>query len=122
MGTHIVGRSDTIPVGGRQIVNVEGREIGVFNVHGRFYALLNDCAHLGGPVCTGEVLGRLTAEVLPGGETREFFTQEGEIVCCPWHGWEYEIPTGACLADARFRLQTFPVAVEDGVVKVTVPS
>ena len=42
-------------------------------------------------------------------------------MACPWHGWEFEIPTGACLADARFRLQTFPVAVEDAVVKVTLP-
>ncbi len=121
MGIHVVAKTDAIPVGGRRILTVEGREIGVFNVNGRYYALLNDCAHLGGPVCTGEVLGKLTAEVLPGGETREFFTQEGEIVCCPWHGWEYEIPTGRCLADSRFHLQTFPVAVEDGVVKVSLP-
>jgi nitrite reductase (NADH) small subunit len=120
MGDHVVGRADAIPVGGRQIVTVEGREIGVFNVGGRFYALLNDCAHLGGPVCTGEVLGRLTAEVLTGGETREFFTQEGQIVACPWHGWEFEIPTGVCLADPRFRLRTFPVTVEEGLVKVTI--
>ena len=121
MGIHVIGKAEAIPVGERQFVTVEGREIGVFNVNGRFYAVLNDCPHLGGPVCKGEVLGKLTAEVLPGGETREFFTQEGEIVACPWHGWEFEIPTGACLADARFRLRTFPVTIEDGLVKVTVP-
>jgi 3-phenylpropionate/trans-cinnamate dioxygenase ferredoxin subunit len=107
MGMHIIGRADEIPVGGRRILTVDGREIGVFNVGGRLFALLNDCAHLGGPVCTGEVMGKLTAEVLPDGEMREFFTQEGEIVACPWHGWEFEIPTGAWLADPRFRLQTF---------------
>ncbi len=121
MGAHIVAKGDEIPVGGRQIATIDGREIGVFNVGGRFYALLNECAHLGGPVCSGEVLGKLTAEVLPGGETREFFTQEGEIVACPWHGWEFEIPTGVCLADPRFRLQAFPVTVEDGLVKILLP-
>ena len=42
-------------------------------------------------------------------------------MACPWHGWEFEIPTGVCLADPRFRLQTFPVAVEDAMVKVTLP-
>jgi nitrite reductase/ring-hydroxylating ferredoxin subunit len=78
-GTHVVGRAGEIQVGGRQIVSVGGREIGVFNVGGRFYALLNECAHLSGPACTGGVLGELTAEVLPEGEVREFFTQEGEF-------------------------------------------
>ena len=67
------------------------------------------------------MLGKLTAEVLRGGEVREFFTKEGEIVCCPWHGWEFEIPTGVCLADTRFRLQTFPVTVEDRLVKIVLP-
>ena len=121
MGTHAIGKASAIPEGDRRIVTLEGREIGVFNVGGRFYALQNECAHLGGPVCTGEVLGKLTAEMLPQGEVREFFTQEGEIVACPWHGWEFEIPTGVCLADPRFRLQTFSVAVEDGLVRVTLP-
>ena len=121
MGTHVVAKAEAIPVGGRQLVTVEGREIGVFNVKGCLFALRNDCPHLGGPVCTGEILGRLTAEVLPEGEVREYFTQEGEILCCPWHGWEFEIPTGACLADPRFHLQTFPVTVEQGQVKVTLP-
>jgi len=121
MGTHTVAKADEIPPGGRKILSVGGREVGVFNVGGRFYALLNDCAHQGGPVCTGEVLGKLTAEVLPEGEVREFFTQEGEVVACPWHGWEFEIPTGVCLADPRFRLQTFPVAVENGILTVTLP-
>lgn len=121
MATHIVAKAEEIPVGGRRILTLEGREVGVFNVGGRFCALLNECAHQGGPVCTGEVLGKLTAEVLPGGEVREFFTQEGEIVACPWHGWEFEIPTGTCLADPRFRLQSFPVTLEDGLLKVTLP-
>ena len=43
-------------------------------------------------------------------------------VACPRRGWDFEIPTGVCLADPRFRLQTFPVTVEGGMVKVTIPS
>ena len=50
MGTHAVGRADEIPAGGRRILRLDGREIGIFNVAGRFYALLNDCAHLGGQI------------------------------------------------------------------------
>ena len=48
---------DEIPPGGRKIVEVAGRTIGVFNVDGEFFALLNRCPHQGGPLCTGNTLG-----------------------------------------------------------------
>ena len=36
-----------------KLVTIEGREIGVFNVHGEFYALRNRCPHQGGALCKG---------------------------------------------------------------------
>ena len=45
---------------------------------------------------------------------------EGEIVACPWHGLEYHIPTGRCLAFSNIKLRTYKVLVEDGKVKVRV--
>ncbi|MEM7530575.1 MAG: hypothetical protein AAF639_00240 [Chloroflexota bacterium] len=41
----------------------------------------------------------------------------GEILVCPWHGWEFHLLTGEALADRR-RLQHFPVVVENGMVYV----
>ena len=48
------GRRDaslTSPRARTAIVSVDGREVGVFNIGGRLYGLLNRCAHQGGPLC-----------------------------------------------------------------------
>ena len=49
---------------------------------------------------------------------------EGKItdgcVVCPWHGMEFNVTTGRCLARKRGRLRQFRVTVEDNQVKVTV--
>jgi len=41
MATHV----EDIPPGGRKVVRLEGREVGVFNLDGEFYALKNSCPH-----------------------------------------------------------------------------
>ena len=95
MAKHIIGTVDEIPPGERKLVILEGREIGVFNVHGEFYALRNRCPHQGGALCKGRVSGFVTARV-PG----EYeYTRKGEILRCPWHGWEYDIKTGQSWVD-----------------------
>ena len=54
---HVVAAVGEIAEGGRKFVNVEGREIGVFNVKGEFFALLNRCPHAGASLCRGTVIG-----------------------------------------------------------------
>lgn len=103
-----------IPPGSRRIFEVDGRAIGVFNLAGSYYALSNVCTHQGGPVCNGQVLPRLTAEVLPDGEVREVLSPEPDIVVCPWHGWEFDVRTGECLANPRKSLPSYKVIEEDG--------
>ena len=63
----VVGKTAEIPVGGRKIiVPFRGRAgIGIFNVGGAFYALRNICPHKRGPLCTGEVAGRSSADAPP---------------------------------------------------------
>jgi nitrite reductase/ring-hydroxylating ferredoxin subunit len=107
----------------RIVVPFRGRAgIGVFNVGGAFYALRNLCPHKSGPLCTGRVSGRIVAEAPP--SDRPLLTddyrveRDGEIIRCPWHLWEFEIATGRCLVDARARVKTYPVRVEDGMVVV----
>jgi 3-phenylpropionate/trans-cinnamate dioxygenase ferredoxin subunit len=116
MTRHVVCAADEIPPGGRRIVDLDGRSIGVFNVAGRFYALANRCPHRGGALCAGRVCGT----VLPTGDRSFAYGRQGEILRCAWHGWEFEIATGRALADPSVRARTFPVAVEDGAVVVTV--
>ena len=104
-----------VPPGERQLVEVDGVSIGVFNIGERFVAVRNVCPHAFGPVC----LGRVGGTTLPGppGELR--WGREGEILACPWHGWEFDLLTGCALADRRRHLHVYPVRVCEGEVLVT---
>ena len=44
--------------------------------------------------------------------------REGEILACPWHGWEFDLLTGEALVDRRKRLRLYPVTVRDDTVYV----
>jgi len=53
MARHIVATVDDIPPGKRMLVNVRGREIGIFNVDGEYLAISNRCPHEGASLCKG---------------------------------------------------------------------
>lgn len=110
-----VATLDEIPPGSRKLVEVEGRSIGVFNVHGQFVAVLNVCPHELAPVCRGRVSGT----TLPSAPGEFCWGREGEILSCPWHGWEFDLLTGRALTDEKKRLRLFPVSIEDETVFVT---
>ena len=57
MSRHVVATVDEIAPGNSKLVTVKGREIGLFNVAGNFYALANRCPHAGGALCQGEIVG-----------------------------------------------------------------
>ncbi len=108
---HVVSTIQAIPPGSHKIVEIEGRSIGVFNIRGEFFALRNRCPHQGGALCSGRLTGFPTARV-PG----EYqYTRKGEILRCPWHGWEYDVKTGKSWVDPkRVRTRSYPVEVESG--------
>lgn len=109
MSKHIVATVNEIPPGQRKLVEVEGRSIGVFNINGEFFALRNNCPHQGGALCTGRLTGFLTASA-PGNYT---YSRRGEILRCPWHGWEFDVKTGQSWWDpARTRVRSYEVSVE----------
>ena len=110
---YVVARATEIPPGGRRVVDLEGRSVGVFNLHGRYVAVLNVCPHELAPVCLGR-LGGTTLSSAPG---EWIWGREGEILACPWHGWEFDLLTGACLTDKR-RLRMYEVKVEDNLIIV----
>src|SRR6476646_4482084 len=110
-----VGCASELPPGERRLVEVKGHSIGLFNVNGEIVAALNLCPHELAPVCRGRVGG--TTLPSPPGEYR--WGRQGEILACPWHGWEFDLLTGRALADRKSRLRLYPVSVEDGLVYVT---
>jgi len=108
---YVVASADEIPRGGRKIVTIEGRSIGIFNVDGDYFALRNRCPHQGGALCEGKLWGALKADV-PGVFD---YDSSREILTCPWHGWEFHVRTGQSWCDPRrLRGRRFDVTVEEG--------
>jgi nitrite reductase (NADH) small subunit len=132
MGRYVIGKVAELPPGERKIVEAEGRSIGVFNVGGNFYGLKNSCPHQAAPLCLGSIKG-MNMPSKPGEYT---WAREGEILRCPWHGWEFDITTGrsvfnphktrvrsyevtvepAAESDEDEQVETYPISVEDGFV------
>lgn len=112
---HIVGSTSDFPEGSATIVTVGRREIGIFNVNGRYYGLPNICPHQNGPLCRGDVNGTMIMN--PDTGDKEWALQ-GEIVRCAWHFLEFKITTGECLAYPEWRVRTYDVRAKDGKVVV----
>ena len=92
---------DEFPPGSVKIVHAGEISVGVYNLGGRLCALEDRCSHDNGPLCEGE------------------FDPEEGVAVCPRHGARIEICTGKPLSlPAVFPVETFPVTVEDGIVKV----
>jgi nitrite reductase/ring-hydroxylating ferredoxin subunit len=118
MRRYIVGKVSELPPGERKIVEVQGRSIGVFNVHGTYYALRNSCPHQGAPLCLGAIKG-MTMLSKPG---EYVWAREGEILRCPWHGWEFDVTSGRSVCNPhRTRVKTYEVTVEEDESVQTYP-
>ena len=118
MARHVVATVDDIAPGQRKLVHVQGRDIGIFNVGGEFFAIANRCPHEGASLCKGRVVG-LAESSEPGSYQ---LSRPGEMVRCPWHGWEFDIRTGQSYCDPkRFRARAYPVNVEPGASVVKGP-
>ena len=111
MERFVVARADEIPPGGRKLVSVRGRDVVVFNVKGEFLALLDRCPHQGGSLSRGKLIGLVEATE-PG---RYRYHRRGEIIRCPWHGWEFDLRTGKSRCDpGRTWVKSYPAAVAPG--------
>ena len=118
MSWHVVAAVGDIPPGGRKLVTVRGRPIAVFNLGGEFFGLLNRCPHQGGSLCEGVLTGLVEAPT-PGEYT---YSRKGEILRCPWHGWEFDVRTGQSYCDPeKIRTKSYPVEVEAGKTVVEGP-
>jgi nitrite reductase/ring-hydroxylating ferredoxin subunit len=111
MSRHIVAAVGEIAPGTCKIVTVKGREIGVFFVNGAYFALFNRCPHEGAPLCRGRLFGAMEAD-RPG---QYRLTRRGELLRCPWHGWEFDIRTGQSWCEpGGVKARTYNVSVEPG--------
>jgi nitrite reductase/ring-hydroxylating ferredoxin subunit len=109
-----VANLDELPEGSHKVVNVAGKEIGIFNVRGSFYAVPNACFHQNGPLCRGAVSGTVRASQ----ETswKPEWVEDGEIIVCPWHSLEFNVTSGRCIAYPDKKLPTYRLRTENGQI------
>lgn len=114
-----VGKTADFPVGKFKIIDIDGREVGIAQLkNGEFRAVRNMCPHKGAPVCRGPIGGTM----LPSAVGELICGRDGEILACPWHGFEFDLLTGDELirSGKPTKLLMYPVAVENGNVLVTI--
>ena len=118
MSKYVVAKVSDLPPGTRRLVTVRGRPIVIFNVNGEMLGLLNRCPHQGGSLCHGIVTG-----LVEGKRAGDFhLSRVGEIIRCPWHGWEFDIRTGQSYCDPEtIRTRTYDVSIETGTGVVQGP-
>jgi len=57
--------------------------------------------------------------MLPGPPGTLEWGHDGDILRCPWHGFEFEIETGARpYCDSKMRLRVYPARVEQGDIVI----
>jgi 3-phenylpropionate/trans-cinnamate dioxygenase ferredoxin subunit len=94
---------EELPPGSVKIVVAGSLMLGVYNCGGSFYAIEDRCSHDDGPLCEGD------------------WDEEACTVICPRHGSHFDLRSGRPLSlPAYAPVDTFPVRVEDGMVKVDI--
>ncbi len=82
---------------GRKVARAEDRQVALFRIEDRFYAVDNRCPHMGYPLS----MGSLRAETLT----------------CDWHNWKFNLADGACTFGEE-AVRSYEVKVEGGRVYV----
>ena len=110
MALHLVAKLDQLDESKPVLVSVKGRSIGLVKAKDRIYAVRNVCPHKGAPVCRGLLRGTL----LPSDPSEFVFGMEGQILQCPWHGWEFNLETGLPMCEHEGkRLIIYDVTVKE---------
>jgi nitrite reductase/ring-hydroxylating ferredoxin subunit len=109
---HDVGSLADLRRDGRLIARIGGREVGVVLVDGEPRGIRNRCPHHGGPLCLGKVAGRVK------GKPGRYDLARTHVIRCPWHGWEFDPATGACLDEPSMRVAVYEAKAVEGRVFV----
>jgi 3-phenylpropionate/trans-cinnamate dioxygenase ferredoxin subunit len=92
-----------LPPGAMRVVEWEDLEIAVVNCAGTLFAIEDRCSHDDGPLAEGEL------------------HQESCALECPRHGSLFDLRSGKPLTLPAYEpIETFPVHVDDGIVRIDV--
>jgi nitrite reductase (NADH) small subunit len=94
---------------------VHGRAVVVVDIGDEVACLGKACPHMGAPLAAGAV----GPTCLPHGFRTYLPEREGEVLRCPWHGWEFDLRTGRCLHNAKTGVRRLDTQIRNGEVWVT---
>ena len=95
-----VAKVSDVKAGMGHSVQVNGREIALFQVDGQFYCIENVCPHMDGPLSEGEL--------------------HGDVVHCPWHYWPISVTSGRMTYDPAVCVDTFPCRIDGDNILIDV--
>jgi len=96
---HKVGTKTDLAKGKPLSAVVEGQRIAVFLVKDEVVATTGKCPHAGGPLHLGSLCG--------------------STLICPWHGWTYDVLSGACEEDTTVTLTRYAVQIDGDDIYIT---
>lgn len=97
-----VAKTGDVPDGKGRSFPVGSREVAVFLVEGRYYALDDHCPHMGASLALGDV-------------------RDGAVVC-DRHLWAFRLSDGACIEAPALEAETFEVRLEADEIQVRLPA
>jgi nitrite reductase (NADH) small subunit len=108
-----IGPVEDFPVGRLVMIEFAEHVIGIIRTAGGIRAIGNRCPHQGGPICRGIVTGTMA----PSSANEYIYEKDGEIIRCPWHGYEFELSTGKSVGSVvRGRVPVYTVEERGGRV------
>lgn len=90
-----VAKLDEVHVGKMKHIELNGKEIMIVNLDGKFYALNDRCSHTNAPLSMGHI--------------------QDSILTCPMHGARFDITTGKKVSDPKmpsFNIDSLPVNMQ----------
>lgn len=97
-----IGPASELPPGERLFVEIEGKQLVIFNIAGEYFSIADVCSHDDGPVGEGDL--------------------EGYAITCPRHGAQFDVRTGQVLRmPAVVDIAAYPVRLVDGMIQLGVP-
>lgn len=99
--TKVLDKKD-LPPGSAKAVQVSGKQVAIFHIEGKYYAIDDECTHAGGSLSEGEI--------------------SGTIVTCPWHGATFDVTNGQVLSAPAFEgVGSYKVHVVGEEIQIETP-
>ena len=97
---HHVGRLDELSETEGRRLEVGDHEIALFRRGAQVFAIGDSCPHMGASLSEGFL--------------------DGNCVVCPWHGWTFDLESGASPFEPDSRIPVYRAVIENGEVYVEV--